>query len=284
MAPNRCTTENAGVQEPHFRADLYEGTAADYEHFRPTHPPALMRDLLRRAQVGAGGRLLDLACGTGQIAFALRTEFENVWAVDQEPGLVDLARAKAERLHVSNVRWIAQRAEDLDVGTGRFDLVAIGNAFHRLRRRDVAGRVYRWLEPGGCIALLWGDAPWVGHAPWQRAMDDLVQRWIARAGAEDRIPTQLDEAIENAPHDEVLRDAGFEVVGKFEFLTPHVWTIEALVGFAYSTSVLSREVLGARTPEFANDLRGELLALEPSSWFEQDLSSAYELARRPAMT
>ncbi|MDA0365580.1 MAG: class I SAM-dependent methyltransferase [Chloroflexi bacterium] len=204
--------------------------------------------------------------------------------MDQESGFVDLARVKAERLRVSNVRWIAQRAEDLDVGAARFDLVCIGNAFHRLPRRVVAGRAYQWLTPTSCIALLWSGAPWAGQAQWQRTMAALVQRWIARAGAEDRIPAHLDATIEKTPHREVLIDAGFEVIGKFEFLTPHVWTIEALVGFAYSTSVLSREVLGARTPEFAEELRGELLALEPSNRFEQDISSAYDLARRPAMT
>lgn len=284
MAGTRRPSENAWVQEPRLRADLYVGTAADYEQFRPAYPPALIRDLLRRARIGAGGRVLDLACGTGQIAFALANHFDDVWAVDQEPGFVDFARAKAERLHVSNVRWIAQRAEDLDVGAARFDLVCIGNAFHRLPRRVVAGRAYRWLTPSGCIALLWSDAPWAGPAPWQRTMAALVRRWIARAGAADRIPADLDAAIEKRPHRDVLIDAGFEVLGRFEFVTPHVWTIEALVGFAYSTSVLSREVLGARTREFAEDLRGELLALGPSSRFEQDLSSAYELARRPAMT
>ncbi|MDA0365581.1 MAG: hypothetical protein O3B31_02330 [Chloroflexi bacterium] len=78
MAPTRCLSENVPVQEPRFRADFYFGTAADYEQSRPAYPPALIRDLLRRARISAGGRLLDLACGTGQIAFAVAHDFDDV--------------------------------------------------------------------------------------------------------------------------------------------------------------------------------------------------------------
>ena len=46
------------------------------------------------------GRLLDLACGTGQLAFALRSPFAEVWAVDQEPDMVAVVRSKAAALPV----------------------------------------------------------------------------------------------------------------------------------------------------------------------------------------
>lgn len=274
--------EHARVHEPRFRADLYHGAAADYEQFRPAYPPALMRNLLRRGQIEAGGRLLDLACGTGQITFALAHLFDGVWAVDQEPGFVEFARAKAERTRVPHVRRIVERAEDLDVGDTRFDLVAIGNAFHRLRRRAVAALAYRWLNPGGCIALLWVGSPWDGQAEWQRELDALMQRWIARVGAADRVPIGLDMAIEQRPHTALLSDAGFELLGRSEFTTAYAWTVEQLAGLAFSTSVMSREVLGPRAPEFVAELRDTLLALELTNRFEQRLSFAYDLARRPA--
>jgi SAM-dependent methyltransferase len=55
--------------EPEFRADLYRGTAPFYDAFRIPYPQDLLDDLRVRAQVTGAGRLLDLACGTGQIAF-----------------------------------------------------------------------------------------------------------------------------------------------------------------------------------------------------------------------
>ncbi len=120
--------------EPEFRRDLYRGTARFYDEFRVAYPQALLDDLLVRAEITGAGRLLDLACGTGQITFGLTSHFAEVWAVDQEPETIEFARAKARARGVDNVRWIVGRAEDVDADSS-FELVTIGNAFHRLQRR-----------------------------------------------------------------------------------------------------------------------------------------------------
>lgn len=44
----------------------------------------------------------------------------------------------------------------------------------------------------------------------------------------------------------------------------HEWTPDAIVGFAYSTSVLSRAVLGDLGPEFKADLTRQLRAHDPA--------------------
>jgi SAM-dependent methyltransferase len=81
--------------EVRFAADLYRGTAGYYDRYRLPYPEGMLADLVRRAGVSGRGRLLDLACGTGQLAFPLRRWFCGVWAVDQEPDMVEVVRAKA---------------------------------------------------------------------------------------------------------------------------------------------------------------------------------------------
>jgi SAM-dependent methyltransferase len=71
-----------------FDPALYQGTAGYYEQFRLPYPDAMIADLARRAVPSGRGRLLDLACGTGQLAFPLRDRFTDVWAVDAEPGML----------------------------------------------------------------------------------------------------------------------------------------------------------------------------------------------------
>ncbi len=54
-----------------FRTDLYRGTASFYDRYRPPYPDALLEELTRRSGVSGTGRLLDIACGTGQISLPL---------------------------------------------------------------------------------------------------------------------------------------------------------------------------------------------------------------------
>lgn len=146
----------------------------------------------------------------------------------------------------------------------------------------MAQETFEWLVPGGFLALLWTGVPWLGQSEWQNVTAEAIKTWMTRAGTTDRIPSNLDRVLEEDPHDVVLGDAGFEIVGKFEFAVPYQWAIETLTGFLFSTSFLSRAALGDQASRFETDLRTRLLAVEPSGTFEQSLSFAYHLARRPA--
>jgi ubiquinone/menaquinone biosynthesis C-methylase UbiE len=267
---------------PAFRTDLYRGTASDYDRFRLPYPQELIDDLSRRAAVD-GGRLLDLACGPGTVTFALSDRFDEVWAVDQEPESVAFGERKATARGVDNVHWITGRAEDVDRDE-RFDLVTIGTAFHRLDRRRIADLAMQWLRPGGHLALLWSATPLDGSEPWQEGYIELFTDWLDRADARDRLPADFQEHIDELPHEKVLEQAGFEVLGRYEFAGSHDWSVVELTGLIYSTSLLSRAVLGDRCAAFEADFEARMRALEPSGIFRERTSFAYDLARTPAAT
>jgi SAM-dependent methyltransferase len=267
-------------EQPRFRADLYRGTSADYDRFRLRYPSALIEDLCRRTALTGTGRLLDLACGPGTVTFALCDRFAEVCAVDLEPDAIDFASATSATLGVQNVQWRVGRAEDVDVDT-TFELVTIGNAFHRLDRGRVAGRAGEWLGPGGHLALLWSSTPTNGPAPWQGELADTVVEWMDRVGAQDRLPADLEEHLRRHPHVRVLEDAGLVVVGHREFVERHDWNAESLIGFMYSTSLLSRVAVGDRIGEFEQDVRRRLRKIDPTDVYTEEVSFAYDLARRP---
>jgi ubiquinone/menaquinone biosynthesis C-methylase UbiE len=89
-----------------FRPDLYRGTAEYYDKFRVPYPQALINDLSERIVLSGSSTLLDLACGPGTVAFALRDRFTQVVAVDQEPDMIAVARAKADP---ASAAWSAQQ-------------------------------------------------------------------------------------------------------------------------------------------------------------------------------
>ncbi len=201
------------ADEVRFARDLYRGTAAAYERYRRPYPGAMTAGLVRDARVSGRGRLLDLACGTGQLAFALLGWFAEVWAVDQEPDMVEAVRAKAAAAGAGNLRPVVSSAETLSAEPEYFELAVIGNAFHRLDRERAAGRIFGWLQPGGHLALCWSSQPWTGEQSWQQALAAVLDRWKAALGAEQRIPAAWEQARSRRPDAQVLSDAGFERAG-----------------------------------------------------------------------
>jgi SAM-dependent methyltransferase len=264
-----------------FAADLYRGTAGHYDRYRLPYPEAMLADLTRRAGVSGQGRLLDLACGTGQLAFPLRERFSQVWAVDQEPEMVQAVRDKAAAAGAANIRPVVAGAETLDAEPGYFELAVIGNAFHRLRRDLVAERILGWLRPGGCVALCWSDGPASGEEDWQRALAATMDKWRAALGVEHRVPAGWDLPQRRRPGREVLSDAGFEWAGREEFITEHRWSLPELAGYVRSTSALPAPVLAGQADAFDADLAASLGPFGDAGVFTQTVSFAYELGRKP---
>jgi SAM-dependent methyltransferase len=267
--------------EAQFAGDLYRGTAGYYDRYRLPYPKAMLADLTEHAHVSEHGRLLDLACGTGQLTFPLRRRFAEVWSVDQEPDMVDLVRTKAAAMREGHIRPVLSSAESLDVEPEYFELAVIGNAFHRLDRDRVARRVLGWLTSGGHLALCWSSGPWTGEADWQRALAETLARWRATLGAEQRIPDGWDAARQRRPDEQVLAEAGFEVMGRQSFTREHRWSLRELAGYIRSTSFLPSPVLGEHSAAFDADLAASLRPYGDGGIYAETVSSSFDLARKP---
>lgn len=267
---------------PGFARDLYAGTASYYARYRAPYPETLIDDLRERTGLDGTGQLLDLACGTGQAALALAPYVESVVAVDQEPDMVDEGRRQAARAGISHVLWEINRAEDVRMAPGSVRLLTIGSAFHRLDRPLIAKLALTWLAPDGWLALLHSNTFWQGTADWQRIATDVVAEWVRRANASTGTASTActGSGGPGRTHAQVLRDEGFGLVDERTFPTPYIWSLDAIVGFFYSTSVASKAVLGELADDFEADLRRALLDHDPSGQYVEDLRFAYTLARR----
>jgi SAM-dependent methyltransferase len=271
------------ANEVSFQPDLYQGTATYYDRFRLSYPDAMLTDLSRRTSPSGHGRLLDLACGTGQLAFPLRHRFADVWAVDAEFDMTHVIRAKAAATtDAVHVRVITAKAEELDLEAGSVELIVIGNAFHRLRRDLVAQRALTWLEPGGYLALCWSTSPWAGPLAWQQAFGSLLRRWQETLGATSRIPPGAQQQRQADPDQDVLSRVGFAPAERHEFAVEHRWTIDELAGHVRSTSFLPPSVLADRAPAFDVDLMAELGPYAIDGGLTETVSFAYDLTRKPA--
>ena len=95
--------------------------AGNYGHFAQYLEPGALEYLARLA-VAPGTRMLDVACGAGQIAIPAARAGVRVIGVDIASNLIEQARARAKAEGV-DVRFEEGDAEALPFESGSFDLV-----------------------------------------------------------------------------------------------------------------------------------------------------------------
>jgi SAM-dependent methyltransferase len=241
----------------------------------------MMEELLGRAGVRRTD-LLDLATGPGRIALALAPRFTRVVGIDIEADMIEVARREATRRGITNVTFELGAAEELQFPPESVDLVTIGEAFHRLPQRLVAGKVFEWLRPGGCLVTLGSDGRFSGDEPWEATLRDVRERWLRTAFPDGWARYLPGESEDQERREAVMRGAGFVgVQGHDDFETVLTQSFEDVLGYLESTSVCTRRVLGADFDRFAEELRGALTAGGTHA-FREAISWGYTLARKPA--
>jgi hypothetical protein len=131
----------------------------------------------------------------------------------------------------------------------------------------------------GAVALLWSPVPSDGEGRWQHELGRIIIDWLDRSGSGDRMPSGWQEALAATPDREVLEQAGFTYSGRFEFTRDETWTVDSLIGFMYSTSILSRAALGDSVAMFEADLARRMNRHSSDGTFRHEAICAYELAR-----
>ena len=126
---------------------------ADVSTASPAAPDALAAPGAPADVRRAGGRALDLACGTGAVSLWLADGGMEVLAVDVSPRAIALLRRAAGDAGVSAL--VDARVGDLDAGLpdpGPFDVIVC----QRFRDRRLYPAIVTALTPGGygCVTVL----------------------------------------------------------------------------------------------------------------------------------
>ena len=132
---------------------------------------AWKRRLIREARVEQGDHLIDLACGTGDIAFEAAQRGAAVTGVDITLRMIELARAKAGRLRVQGLCSIPAFAvgdmTHLPIADASADVVTTGYGLRNVPRlEEAADEIHRVLRPGGRFASLDFNRPRSALVRW----------------------------------------------------------------------------------------------------------------------
>ena len=122
------------------------------------------------AVVHAGDDVLDICCGTGDLALAAARAGGRVTAIDFSAPMLERARRKS-----SDIAWLEGDAQSLPFADGSFDAVTIGFGLRNLAdaERGLA-EMHRVLRPGGRLGILEITRPSGLLAPFYRFWFDRV--------------------------------------------------------------------------------------------------------------
>jgi SAM-dependent methyltransferase len=121
-------------------------------------------EFVARLNIAPGMKVLDVACGTGNLAIPAARTGANVTGIDIAPNLIEQARANAEAEGL-NAKFEVGDAEAMPYADGEFDVVMTMFGAMFAPRPDVTAReLIRVCKPGGRIAMAnWTPAAFTGQ-------------------------------------------------------------------------------------------------------------------------
>jgi len=228
--PDARPWSQAELGDPHRVPDKAERVQAMFDAIAPSYDlnnrvhsagrdQAWRRRLVRAAEVSPGETVLDVACGTGDLALAFTgTPAARVLGMDFAAGMLDRARAKGAG--PAGPCYQAADAMRLPLADGSVDVVSIAFGIRNVVDPAAAlAEFYRVLAPGGRLLILEFGRPRVPlfraiyHVYFHHVMPRTAS-WLARDRTEAYryLPRSVDTFIDRDRLVAMMEAAGFEAV------------------------------------------------------------------------
>jgi SAM-dependent methyltransferase len=180
---------------PEEQRFTFDDVAELYDRVRPQYPQELFDDLISLSRIRAGGRVLEVGCGTGQATVPLARRGFRILCLEPGPALARLARLKLASF--TNVEVVSHTFEAWPLEAGAFSLVISAQAFHWVAPEVRFAKAAAALHPAGALAVF-GNVTIFDRSPVREALDEVyalhapamaasTTRWYAEEGPIPRL-------------------------------------------------------------------------------------------------
>jgi SAM-dependent methyltransferase len=262
-----------GEDNPHTHR--FRAAAAHYLNGRPAYAARLIEDVAFFLGLDRFHRVMDLGCGPGQLALAFAPLVAEVVALDPEPAMLEIARARTDEAGAHNVRFVQGGSADLAPALGRFRLVTIGRAFHWMDRARTLADLDALIEPAGAVALFGDRHPEVDDNAWREPYQSLLRSF----GAGDTTHPKR-QGKEWWQHETILLDSPFARLERIAVIERRRTPVESFVDRALSQSSTAPDRLGDKANDLAREVRTLMAAHQRDGLVTEVIETQALIARR----
>ena len=199
---------------------VFSGVAAKYDIMNDAMSVGMHRlwkdKFVRRVKPREGEAILDMAGGTGDIAFRMAPSGANITVADINQDMLDVGVERAIKKGLDGLVWSCQNAEGLAFPDRSFDAYTIAFGIRNVTHIDKAlAEAFRVLKFGGRFYCLeFSTTQWPGFAEVYDAYSHKLVPKIGKAIAGDETSYRyLIESIRRFPpmpkFEKMIREAGF---------------------------------------------------------------------------
>ncbi len=250
-----------------------------YAKYRRGYDSSVIGWLTDVFALDADSTVVDLGCGTGQLAIPISERVRAVVGIDPVPEMLAQAAADADRRRRANVCWMLGSDDNLGavralLGARLADALLIGNAIHLMDQVSLFDNVRSVLRPGGGVAVIANGTPiWQQDSACSEALRTALEDWF---GTKLTSMCGTDEAS-RAAYAGLLRAAGYTdvedtVVSEYDDELDLEWVI----GHLYSAIPQSELPASERRSDFEQLIRD---ALGPAAPFTEHVRVSVLSAR-----
>jgi demethylmenaquinone methyltransferase / 2-methoxy-6-polyprenyl-1,4-benzoquinol methylase len=200
--------------------DVFRSVASRYDLMNDAMSGGLHRlwkdRFVRRVKPRPGEKILDMAGGTGDIAFRLARSGAAVTVADINPEMLKVGMTRADKRAIDGLIWAEENAEKLSFADAGFDAYTIAFGIRNVTDIPAAlGEAHRVLKLGGrFFCLEFSTTQWPGFgAVYDSYSHHIVPKLGKRLAGDEESYRYLIESIRRFPDlptfDAMIGAAGF---------------------------------------------------------------------------
>lgn len=197
-------------------ANSFDQMGSAYDKGRVGYPEKLIKDIITYANISEKQKILDVGCGSGQVAILFGKRGFNVTGIDISPTLLNIAKKKCKGYLVN---FLSCSFENTGFPPPHFSVIVSGLAWHWINPKERYEKAYNLLNKNGTLALFWSYQEY--ETPFLKAVSFLFDRYQSRVSG-PKNPLMKDYA--NYVYEELAGHKLFKDVTKKEYFINYNFT------------------------------------------------------------